>query len=582
MQNLLKLVPYLRRYRRTLFWGFLFLFLTNVLTAAGPRILGFAIDAIRRHASPVELLKYAGLILAIAVCGGIFRFYMRQTMIGVSRYIEYDIRNDFYSHIQTLSQSYFNHHKTGDLMARATNDLNAVRMVLGPGIMYSLNTVIIFIFVIGVMLTIDTTLTLLALIPFPILSFLVQRMGKSIHKSFEKIQEQFSTITAKAQESLSGIRVVKAYVREKAEINTFKKLNREYVDRNRDLIKIQALFHPMMMLFGGIGTIIVLGYGGSRVIAGEISLGDFVAFNGYMILLFWPMIALGWVINLFQRGSASFGRIDRIMQEMPEISDGSDVIPVTSIKGKIEFRDLTFTYPETTEPMLRGISFTITPGMTLAIVGTTGSGKTTLIDLIIRLYDAPDGTIFIDDIPIKKIPLAVLRSNIGYVPQETFLFSDTIKENIIFGKPDATMDEIQSATAVSCIKDTIEEFPDKYETMLGERGINLSGGQKQRVAITRAVIRQPSILILDDALSSVDTYTEKEILIHLKEVMKDRTSIIISHRISTIKHADLILVIDEGEIVEWGKHDELLAENGIYARLYQKQLLAEELETADK
>lgn len=578
IKQLLRLLPYIKKYRKKLYIGLIFILLTNLVSAVGPRVLGYAIDAIQRHASPDELLKYAGLILSVAVVGGVFRYNMRKIMIGISRYIEYDIRNDFYAKLQTLSQSYFDNTKTGDLMARATNDLNAVRMIVGPGIMYSLNTVLIFIFVITLMFSIDVKLTFFALSPLPVLSFLVNIMGKSIHKSFDRIQEQFSIITSKAQENLSGIRVIKSYAREQEEIKTFNKLNREYVNRNRKLVKIQAFFFPTMMLFGGLAAVIVLGYGGRKVIAGEISLGDFVAFYGYLVLLMWPMIALGWVINLFQRGTASLNRIYKIFDEKPEVRDHPEAEQITTLSGEIEFKNLTFTYPTGVEPVLQDVSFKIKPDMTLAIVGPTGSGKSTIVNLIIRLYDAPDNKIFIDGKPIKKIPLKVLRSHIGFVPQETFLFSDTIVKNISFGKTDSSAEEIEMGAHISQMKDTIEEFSDRYDTMLGERGINLSGGQKQRIAISRAVIRQPQILILDDALSSVDTYTEEEILKRLKKIMSERTSIIISHRISTIKHADLILVLDEGKIIEQGKHDELLTLGGMYDRLYQKQLLTEELE----
>jgi len=554
---LLRLKEYLLKYKKRLLIGFIFIILTNLFTTAAPRVLGYAIDSLRENISSTYLAIFAGIIFLIAVIQGIFRFYMRQIVIGVSRWIEYDLRNDFFTHLERLSMNFFLNYKTGDIMSRATNDLNSVRMVVGPGIMYSITTITMFILAISLMLSINVRLTIYALIPFPLLSFLISRFGGMIHKRYEKIQAQFSSMSARIQENLAGIRVVKAYTREDSEIEEFKKQNKRYYEKSKSLIRVWSVFFPLMELMGGLGILVVLWYGGIQVISGRISIGDFVAFNGYILLLLWPMIALGWVISLFQRGAASMGRINKILDIKPEIADDENVMDINNIEGEIEFRNLTFSYNNTKEPVLKNIHLRIAKGMTLAIVGPTGSGKTTLVNLIPRIFDAPDGTVFIDGIPIKKIPLSVLRSEVGYVPQDTFLFSDTIKENIIYGVSDVGDSEIIESAEISQILDDIEEFPEKFDTVLGERGINLSG---------------------DDALSSVDTYTEERILKRLKDFMKERTSIVISHRISTVKDSDWIVVLDNGVIVEDGRHEELIERDGMYASLYRKQLIAEELE----
>lgn len=558
--------------------GFIFIILTNLFTTAAPRVLGYAIDSLRENISSTHLAIFAGIIFLIAVIQGIFRFYMRQIVIGVSRWIEYDLRNDFFTHLERLSMNFFLNYKTGDIMSRATNDLNSVRMVVGPGIMYSITTITMFVLAILLMLSINVRLTIYALIPFPLLSFLISRFGGIIHKRYEKIQAQFSSMSARIQENLAGIRVVKAYTREDSEIEEFKKQNKKYFEKSKSLIRVWSVFFPLMELMGGLGILVVLWYGGIQVISGRISIGDFVAFNGYILLLLWPMIALGWVISLFQRGAASMGRINKILDIKPEIADDENVMDINNVKGEIEFRNLTFSYNNTKEPVLKNINLRIEKNMTLAIVGPTGCGKTTLVNLIPRIFDAPDGTVFIDGIPIKKIPLRVLRSEVGYVPQDTFLFSDTIKENIIYGVSDVSDNEIKESAEISQILNDIEEFPEKFDTVLGERGVNLSGGQIQRLSIARAIIRKPKILILDDALSSIDTYTEEQILKRLKNYMKERTSIVISHRISTVKDSDWIVVLDNGMIVEEGRHEELIEKDRMYASLYRKQLIAEELE----
>ncbi len=540
--------------------------------------MGYAIDSLKQNADFSFLAVYAGAIFLIAVIQGIFRFYMRRTIIGVSRWIEFDLRNDFFAHLERFSANFFLNNKTGDLMSRATNDLNAVRMVLGPGIMYSITTVTMFIFALALMLSINVRLTIYAMLPFPLLAFFISRFGIMIYKRFEKIQEQFSNMSAYLQENLAGIRVVKAYVREDNEIEEFRKQNKRYFEKSKSLIRVRSFFLPVIELMGGLGILVVLWYGGYQVILGEISIGDFVALNAYLLLLLWPVIALGWVVSLFQRGSASMGRMNKIFDLEPDIKDDENVLKIENIEGEIEFRDLTFSYNNTNEPVLKNVKLKITKGMTLAVVGPTGSGKTTLVNLIPRIFDAPEDTIFIDGISIKKIPLKTLRENIGYVPQDTFLFSDTIKENVVFGVTDYSNDDIIKSAEISQVLKDIEDFPEKFETMLGERGINLSGGQKQRLSIARAIIKEPRILIIDDALSSVDTYTEEEILKRLKKFMAERTSIIVSHRISTVKDADWIIVLDNGMIVEQGTHKTLVDKDGMYANLYKKQLLVEELE----
>ena len=573
--------PYLLKHKNRIAAGIGFIILTNIFSAAGPKVLGFAIDGVRNGVSAGVLGMYAGLIILITAIQGVFRYQMRMTLIGFSRIAEYDMRNDIFAHLQKLPSRYYDHNKTGDLMARLTNDMNAVRMVLGPGIMYTLNTLILFVIVISLMLWVNPKLSLLALVPFPFLSLLVTRFGKLIYHRFESVQEQFSTITAKAQENIAGVRVIKAFTREAQEIKDFKNLNLESVDRNRHLIRIWSLFFPVMALLGGAGTAIVLWIGGKQVIDGVITLGDFVAFNTYLVLLIWPVISLGWVINVFQRGAASMGRIVELL-EAPAAENGEQVAPpATDFKGDIRIVNLTFSYAPGQEPVLKDINIHIPAGSSAAIVGPTGSGKSTLVNLLSRTYDPPKGTIFLDGVDILDIPLSALREQFGYVPQETFLFSESIRDNILYGREDAPDAEMENASEIAQIRESILELTQKYETMLGERGINLSGGQKQRVAISRAVVRNPRILILDDALSSVDTYTEERILQHFQRLMTSRTSILISHRISTVKNADRIFVLEDGAITEQGNHEELLVRQGMYAGLYQKQLLAEELEAEE-
>ena len=602
-KSLRPLFPYLKKYRGSYIVGTICVFINNGVWILFPLVLRHAVDGLRAGVVREKLLTYSLELLGVAAIKGIFQFLTRWIVIGISREIEFDLRNDLFRHLEGLSYSYYQRTRTGDIMARATNDLNAVRMLLGPAIMYSANTIVFTAGALAFMLSISPKLTLYAFLPLPLVSITVQYFGKRIHERFEKIQAMFSEISARAQENFSGARVIRAYVQEEPEIAAFETSNREYIHRSLKLVRLMGMLWPTLETMLGLAIVLVLWLGGREVISGQttaglisslgtrttlfldgsMSIGDFVAFNTYMVQLTWPVIALGWVINIFQRGTASMARINEILVEQPEIEDSSAVkakaagegARVTEIQGEIEFRGLNFAYDGA--PVLHDINLSIPAGSSLAIVGPTGSGKTTLVSLIPRIYDAAPGSVLIDGKPAREFPLESLRRQIGFVPQETFLFSETIRENIAFGKADATEEEVRAAAEAASIAQDIEGFPEHYRTLVGERGITLSGGQKQRTAIARAIIRNPRILILDDALSSVDTQTEDKILNHLREVMQGRTTIFISHRVSTVRNADRIAVLHAGRIVELGTHDELLARNGYYSDLYNKQLLEEEL-----
>jgi ATP-binding cassette subfamily B protein len=579
MKSLRPLFPYLAKYRTGLVFGTLCVFANNGIWVLFPQVLRRAVDGLQAGITSRKLLTYSLLLIAVAAGKGIFQFLTRWIIIGVSRDIEFDLRNDLFRHLETLPYSYYQKNRTGDIMARATNDLNAVRMLLGPAIMYSANTIVFTAGALMFMWHISHKLTIWAFLPLPLVSIIIQYFGRRIHERFERIQAMFSDISARAQENFSGARIVRAFSQEEAEIEQFEGANQEYIRRSLKLVRLMGMLWPTLETMLGLAVVLVLWLGGREVIHGRMTVGDFVAFNTYMVQLTWPIIALGWVINIFQRGTASMGRINEILVAKSDISDSPQAKAHANadIKGELEFRHLTFSHADT--PVLRDINLKVPAGTSLAIVGPTGSGKSTLVNLVPRIYDAPRGSVLLDGQPIQDFPLDLVRRSIGFVPQETFLFSDTIRENIAFGVESATDNQIHDAAEGASIAKDIESFPEGYKTLVGERGITLSGGQKQRTAIARALIRGPKILVLDDALSSVDTYTEEKILRHLVEVMKGRTTIFISHRVSTVRNADQIAVLHDGQIVELGHHDELLEKNGYYADLYNKQLLEEELAT---
>ena len=586
MKDLRRLIPFFGPYRWQVLAGLVLVVVSTAITSVIPWLLRQGIDAMGKGAPTRVIWMVAAAIVGTALVAGVMRYEMRSLMNGVSRWIEYDLRNDLFAHLETLDASYFARTRTGDLMARLTNDLGAVRMAAGPAIMYLVNTIASGIFALAFMLRIDPVLTALALLPMLALPIMTVRMGSAIHARFDAVQEHFSTLTTHAQENLTGARIVRAYRQEAAEIERFGKLNEEYLVRNMSLVRLYGTMHPLFSLLAGLGAAIVIGLGGALVIRGTISVGSFVAFGLYLGLLTWPLIALGWVINLFQRGAASMARLLEILDARSSIvsaaTAGAHLAPATAGRS-IEFRNVGFHYPtaKDREPrwILRGVSFFVPAGATLGVVGATGSGKSALMDLIPRLHDPQEGQILIDGVPIHDLSLAELRSEIGFVQQESVLFSDTIGANLGYGSTDPQA--VTWAARTAQMESTIASFPGGYETMLGERGINLSGGQKQRASLARALARKPAIVLLDDALSAVDTHTEAEILRQLRTALAGRTAVITSHRVSSIRHANAIIVLDGEHIVESGRHDELMMAEGRYWSLLRRQQLVESIEGAD-
>ncbi len=579
MKNLRSLKKYFARYKVALMSGIAFIIISNLFSVYVPLIIKDSLNDLQKGIAEEKLVQYALLIVGSTLLSGIFRFMIRQTIIVISRKIEYDLRQDFWEHIQNLSFRFFQNHSTGNLMAHATNDISAVRMFIGPAVMYSIDTGIRMIIVVSIMSMISWEVTLWSLIPLPLLSFLVYWVGKKVHRRFTLIQEKFSDITTKAQENFSGIRVIKSYVSEEKEIEDFERLSSEYLTRNMSLVKVQALFQPTLFLLTGLSVIISILIGGSMVIGGELMIGDVTALVMYLGILIWPMIAFGWVINIIQQAEASMARLNKILAEKFEIEDvPEEESKLSELKGEIELKNVSFKYGDNLPWVLHNLNLTVPAGHSLALMGSTGSGKTTLINLIPRLFDVTEGEVLIDGVNIKDISLKTLRRAVGFVPQEAFLFSDSLKNNIAYGNPSISEQEIMLKSEIAQFSKDVLQFPGGFDTVVGERGITLSGGQKQRAALTRALITEPKILILDDSFSAVDTHTEEDILQGLRNFMKDRTTIMVSHRVSTVKDADKIVVLDKGKIAEQGTHDELLQLNGIYAGIYSRQLLEQEIE----
>ncbi|WP_291580643.1 ABC transporter ATP-binding protein [Clostridium sp. UBA6640] len=582
MRKLKSLLKYTMKYKRRYFIGILFLIVVDIAQLIPPKILGGLTDSLAQgNATTSTITKAILYMMIIAVAMSIGRFMWRIYINGTSRMIEYDIRSKFFKHLQELSTNFYNENKTGDLMALATNDLNSIRMALGQGVIMFFDALVLTIATLLIMLSINVKLTLLALVPLPFVALISRKFGKKIHKKFMRVQKCFSKLTDLVQENFSGIRIIKSFVQEEKEFERFAKENQNNFEANMDFIRIWGIFSPLIELISSLSFVVLVAVGGGFVILGDISLGEFVAFNMYLGNLVWPMMAVGWVINVLQRGFASLERVEEILNQKPEIID-KYVHEVESIKGDIVIKDLTFIYPKATQAALKNISVNIKEGETLGIVGRTGSSKSTLVHLLLRLYNIPNGKIFIAGEDINRIPLNTLRHNIGFVSQDPFLFSTTIAENVNLAFDELDMDQVYEATKNADIYENIIDFPEEFKTMVGERGVTLSGGQKQRISISRALIKNPELLILDDCLSAVDAKTEVKILENLNEIMKNKTSIIISHRISAVKEADQIVVLDEGEIVQRGKHDELKNQEGIYKDIYEKQqieqaIMAEEV-----
>lgn len=576
MTALQRLLHYFTLYKRPLALGGLCVLGSSAFSLMKPRIVGNAVDQLVPGFTSDTLLRFVLLYLGVAVIQGVFLYLSRWIIIGTSRRMEYTIRGDFYDHLQSLPLTFYHLNRTGDLMSRATNDLSSVRMLIGPAVMHAFGSLLVVFGAFAMMFQIDRQLAMVSLIAVPLVAGLAKVFGERIHDRSKLVQEHFGDLSARVQENLSGVRVVRAFTQEKNEVETFRKLNHEYVERNRSLIKMTATFYPLLHTIIGVMFVVVFFLGGRRILGGQLSIGEFVAFQFYLYRMVWPLIAIGWVINLFQRGMASMKRLNEVWSEEPAKSDGKLDATAAVVEGRIDIRHLNFAYDD--RPVLRDISLTVEPGKTLGIVGRTGSGKSTLLALLGRLYEAPPQSIFIDRIPIEEIPVKALRDVVGTVPQETFLFSESIAENIRFGRAGASAEELDRAAELAGLSGDVVAFPQGLETVIGERGITLSGGQKQRTAIARALIRNPLILMLDDALSAVDTGTEERILRSLREVRKGKTVLIVSHRVSSVKDADQIVVLEQGAIVERGTHDQLVVQGGYYADLYRRQTLEEEIE----
>jgi ATP-binding cassette subfamily B protein len=577
MGRLGALVPLLRPHRGRVALGLLAILGSASFGLAAPLVIGSAVDAFVSAASAGSIVRYALLLIGVTLVQGVFTFTQRLVLVSVSRDVEFEFRNDYFGSLARLPLGFFQRNRIGDLMARATNDLQAVRMVCGPAIMYSANTVFTGVGALYFMVRIHPLLTLVSLGTMPLVAIATQVIGQRVHLLFERVQEQFSSLSTKAQENLAGVRVVRAYARERAQEREFAELNREYVERNRSLVRWSAVSRPLLQLLVGVGFVAVLWFGGLLVTRGELTVGQFVSFNFFLSKLIWPMIAIGWVINQIQRGTASLNRLLEIVELEPEVRDEEPTQAMGEPRGALAFRDLEFTYPGAPKPVLSDITLEVPAGQTVAVVGRTGAGKSTLLSLIPRLMNPPEGTLLVDGVDVRRLRLAELRRAVGVVPQETFLFSASLRENVALALGGATDEQLREAVRLAGLEDDLADFPDGLDTLVGERGITLSGGQKQRVALARALLGDPKVLLLDDCFSAVDTRTEETILRNLEQVFASRTVVLVSHRVSTVRNADVVIVLEEGRVAARGSHAELVSIPGLYADLHRRQQLEEEL-----